>query len=86
MKAFPDYNLLYDGSIWNLNDIVYMKILSCSKPGYKFELEFRIKELDTLLYFNHIDNEWDYTVVQYEFIDFLSKFVNHLCKDLINLK
>ena len=82
MKAFPKYDLLYDGSIWNLNDIVYMKILSYDEPGYKFELEFRIKELDTLLYFNHIDNEWDYEVVQYEFIDFLAS----LCKDLINLK
>ena len=86
MKAFPKYDLLYDGSIWNLNDIIYMKILSYDEPGYKFELEFRIKELDTLLYFNHVDNEWDYEVVQYEFIDFLAKFVNHLCKDLINLK
>ena len=86
MKAFPKYDLLYDGSIWNLNDIIYMKSLSCDEPGYKFELEFRIKELDTLLYFNHIDNEWDYEVVQYEFIDFLSTLVKQLCKDLINLK
>lgn len=86
MKAFPKYDVLYEGSIWNLNDIIYMKILSCDAPGYKFEVEFRIKELDTLLYFNHIDNEWDYEVVQYKFIDFLAKFTNHLCKDLINLK
>ena len=86
MKAFPDYNLLYDDSIWNINDLIYMKVSSSDKPGYKFELEFRIKELDTLLYFNHIDNEWDYEVVQYKFIDFLAKFTNQLCKDLINLK
>ena len=86
MKAFPDYDLLYDGSVWNLNDLIYMKILSCGKPGYKFELEFRIKELDTLLYFNYIDNNWDYEVVQYKFIDFLDTLISQLCKDLINLK
>ena len=86
MKVFPKYDLLYDGSIWNLNDIIYMKIFSCNKPGYKFELEFGIKELDTLLYFNHIDNEWDYEVAQHEFIEFLTKFVNHLCKDLIVMR
>ena len=86
MKAFPNYNLLYDESIWNINDLIYMKVLSCNKPGYKFEIEFRIKELDTLLYFNCIDNNWDYEVVQYKFIDFLDTFVKQLCKDLINLK
>lgn len=83
MKAFPKYIDLYPTAIFKLNDLIYMKVIE-QDVGY--ELEFRIKEIDTLLYFDYVTGGNDYETVQYEFIDFLSKFVNHLCKNLINLK
>ena len=83
MKAFPRYTDLYPTAIFNLNDLIYMKVIE-QDVGY--ELEFRIKEIDTLLYFDYVTSENDYEAVQYKFIDFLGSFVNHLCKDLINLK
>ena len=48
MKAFPKYIDLYPTAIFNLNDLIYMKVIE-QDVGY--ELEFRIKEIDTLLYF-----------------------------------
>ena len=83
MKAFPKYVDLYPTAIFNLNDLIYMKVIE-QDVGY--ELEFRIKELDTLLYFDYVTGGSDYEVVQHKFTDFLSKLVNHLCKNLINLK
>ena len=83
MKTFPKYVDLYPTAIFNLNDLIYMKVIE-QDVGY--ELEFRIKELDTLLYFDYVTGGNDYEAVQYKFIDFLAKFTNQLCKDLINLK
>ena len=83
MKAFPKYIDLYPTAIFNLNDLIYMKVIE-QDVGY--ELEFRIKEINTLLYFDYVTGGNDYEAVQYKFIDFLSKLVNHLCKNLINLK
>lgn len=83
MKVFPNYIDLYPTAIFNLNDLIYMKVIE-QDVGY--ELEFRIKELDTLLYFDYVTGGNDYETVQSKFIDFLGKLVNHLCKDLINLK
>ena len=83
MKTFPKYVDLYPTAIFNLNDLIYMKVIE-QDVGY--ELEFRIKEIDTLLYFDYVTGGNDYKAVQYKFIDFLARFVNHLCEDLINLK
>ena len=83
MKAFPKYIDLYPTAVFNLNDLIYMKVIE-QDVGY--ELEFRIKEIDTFLYLDYVTGGNDYETVQYKFIDFLAKFVNHLCKDLINLK
>ena len=83
MKAFPKYIDLYPTAIFNINDFIYMKVIE-QDVGYK--LEFRIKEIDTLLYFDYVTGGNDYEAVQYKFIDFLSKLVNHLCENLINLK
>lgn len=83
MKAFPKYIDLYPTAIFNLNDLIYMKVIE-QDVGY--ELEFRIKEINTLLYFDYVTGGNDYEAVQYKFIDFLSKLVNHLCENLINLK
>ena len=83
MKVFPKYIDLYPTAIFNLNDLIYMEVIE-QDVGY--ELEFRIKEIDTLLYLDYVTGGSDYEAVQHKFIDFLAKFVNHLCKDLINLK
>ena len=83
MKVFPKYVDLYPTATFNLNDLIYMKVIE-QDVGY--ELEFRIKEINTLLYFDYVTGGNDYEAVQYKFIDFLSKLVNHLCKNLINLK
>ena len=83
MKAFPKYIDLYPTAIFNLNDLIYMKVIE-QDVGY--ELEFRIKEINTLLYLDYVTGGSDYEAAQCRFIDFLAKLVKQLCKDLINLK